>query len=57
MLRNYQEMTISARQSVEQILRRKSSILVAYPISGHAFVGQCIDMLWSRPTNNKGESG
>lgn len=51
-------MTISARQSVVAILlRRKSSASAAYPIHGYAFVGQCADMLWFRPTNNKGESG
>lgn len=49
-------MTISTRQSVAHILRRKSSTLVAYPINGYAFVGQCADMLWSRPIN-RGESG
>jgi hypothetical protein len=50
-------MTIRPRQSVETILSSSPSTLVAYPIHGYAFVGQCADMLWSRPRNNKGESG
>jgi len=49
-------MTIRPRQSVAAILSRRPSTLTAYPIHGYALVGQCADMLWSRPIN-KGESG
>ena len=48
-------MTTSVRQSVETLFSGNHSTLVAYP-NRYAFVGQCIDMLWSRPIN-KGESG
>jgi len=47
-------MTIIARQSVENILSRRPNTLVAYSISGYAFVGQCIDMLWSNCPERKG---
>ena len=46
-------MTISARQSVEQILCSSRIALVAYPTRS-AFVGQCNDMLWSNRPEHKG---
>jgi len=47
-------MTISARQSVEQILCSSHSTSAAYPINGYAFVGQCADMLWSNRPEKTG---
>lgn len=47
-------MTIRTRQSVETILSRRPSTLVAYSITEYAFVGQCADMLWSNRPENKG---
>ena len=50
-------MTISTRQSVERTLCSNYSTTAVYPINGYALVGQCVDMLWSRPKNKKGELG
>ena len=47
-------MAISTRQSVETILCRRTNALVVYSFNEYAFVGQCVDMLWSTSPENKG---